>query len=77
MMNKVSLLTDKKDKILVPIDDKNGYLVHENVLRFYAANDKRSRSLGDGTTGSHNIFLKHLVRDYVRIYRKLEEFGEL
>jgi hypothetical protein len=76
MMNKVSLLTDKKDKILVPIDDENGYLVEEHMLRFYASSDKRMRSLGNGTTGSHNVFLKHLVLDYVRIYRKLEEFSE-
>ena len=76
-MNKVSLLTDKKDKILVPIDDKNGYLVEEHILRFYASSDKRMRSFGDGTTGSHNIFLKHLVRDYVRIYKKLELLGEI
>jgi hypothetical protein len=76
-MKKVSRLTDKRDKIRVPIDDENGYLVHEHVLRLYASTDKSIQSLGNGTTGSHHIFLKHLVRDYVRIYRKLEKLGEL
>jgi hypothetical protein len=76
-MKKVSRLTDKRDKIRVPIDDENCYLVHEHILRLYSSTDKQIKSLGNGTTGSHHIFLKHLVRDYVRIYKKLEALGEL
>jgi len=76
-LNKVSLLADRKGKLLVQIDDENGYLVDEDVLRLFASTEDSVMSFGDGTPGSHNEFIKHLVRDYANIYRKLESLGEL
>lgn len=76
-MSEVINLSSSKSKMLIPIDSDNGYLVHEHVLRLYASPDQNIQSLGDGTAGSHNIFLKHLVRDYIRIYKHLESLGEL
>lgn len=63
--------------MLVPTDDKNGYLVDEHVLRMYASSNGKVMSLGDGTPGSHNDFIKFVVKDYIRIYRELERLGEL
>lgn len=71
----VSKLSDRKGKLLIPIDKNNGYLVAEHTLRMYASESNSVISLGDGTAGSHNDFLKALVLDYVSIYRKLEKLG--
>jgi hypothetical protein len=76
-MEKVSRLSDKRGMMLIPIDSENGYLVDEHVLRLYTVSGNDIMSLGDGTPGSHHVFLKYLVRDYINLYRKLEKLDQL
>ena len=74
MIEKVSMLADRRKKILIPIDGNNGYLIDEAVLRMYASPDQAINSLEGEDVGS---FMRHLVRDYIHLYRKLEALGEL
>lgn len=70
----LALIGDITNKLIVPIDDENAYEVDEAQLRLYASPLTSINTLGDGTPGSHNRFIKALILDYINLYQERENF---
>lgn len=68
------LIGDITNKLIIPIDEENGYEIDEAILRLYATPLGTVHSLGDGTPGSHNRFIKALILDYINLYHERENF---
>lgn len=68
------LIGDITNKLIIPFDDESVYEVDEAQLRLYASPVGSIKTLGDGTPGSHNRFIKALILDYINLYHERENF---